>query len=338
MRNTRHSHTGLGTAAALLALLAALLTLPLPLHAQTYPDKPVRIVNPFPPGSPIDAVGRLLAQRLGTIWSHPVVVESKSGVGGTLGAGFVASSPPDGSNLLVTSQSPITVAPLLYKSLSYDPSRDLAPVWGIASSGLVIVVTNGLAVQSLAELVQYAKTHPKALAYASSGNGTIQHLAGELFIARTGAPLLHVPYRGGAPAATDLIGGQVHVMFDSLSNQLANIRSGRVRALAVMRPTRSAALPEVPTAAEAGSPGVEMRGWIGVFAPRSMPAPALATLRADALRVMRGPEVDKALLALGLDGEILDAEAFGRYVQADMLQVREIVRAANIQLDTTSGR
>jgi tripartite-type tricarboxylate transporter receptor subunit TctC len=321
-------------AAVMASLLVTMTMLAGNAAAQAYPDKPVRIINPFPPGSPIDVVGRLLAQRLGTIWTQPTIVESKSGAGGTLGAAFVVSAPPDGSILLVTSQSPITVAPLLYKSLSYDPARDLAPVWGIVSSGLVIVVTNALSVRSLAELVQYAKTHPKALAYASSGNGTIQHLAGELFIAKTGAPMLHVPYRGGAPAANDLIGGQVHVMFDSLSNQLASIRSGRVRALAVMRPTRAAALPEVPTTAEAGSPGVEMRGWIGVFAPRAMPAPALATLRADALRVMRGPEIDKALAGIGLDGEVLDADAFGSYVQADMVQVREIVRLAHIQLDS----
>lgn len=305
--------------------------------AQAYPDKPVRIINPFPPGSPVDAVGRLLAQRLATVWPQPVIVESKSGAGGTLGAGFVAAA-PDGSTLLVSTQSPITVAPLLYKSLPYEPTRDLLPVWGIASSGLVIVVTPSLPVKTLAELVQYAKAHPKDLSYASSGSGTVQHLAGELFIAKTGAPLLHVPYRGGAPAANDLMAGQVHVMFDSLSNQLAGIRSGRVRALAVMRPTRAASLPDVPTTTEAGAPGVQMRGWIGLFAPRSISPAALATLRADALRTMRGPEVASALGAIGLDGEILDAEAFGRYVQADMVQVREIVRTANIQLDAPATR
>jgi tripartite-type tricarboxylate transporter receptor subunit TctC len=314
------------------ALAAAVL--PLPALAEAYPDKPVRIINPFPPGSPVDVVGRLMAQRLATVWTQPVIVESKSGAGGTVGAGFVASAPPDGATLLVSTQSPITVAPLVYKSLAYDPMRDLVPVWGIASSGLVIVVTPSVPARTLQELVQHAKANPTALAYASSGAGTVQHLAGELFIAKTGAPLLHVPYRGGAPAANDLVAGQVHVMFDSLSNQLANIRAGRVRALAVMRPNRSPALPEVPTTAEAGAPGVLMRGWIGFFAPKGMPAQALATLRADALRVMRGPDVATKLGAIGLDGEILDAEAFGRYVQADFAQVREIVRTANIQLDS----
>jgi tripartite-type tricarboxylate transporter receptor subunit TctC len=306
--------------------------------AEGYPDKPVRIINPFPPGSPVDAVGRLMAQRLGTVWKEPVVVESKSGAGGTVGAAFVAAASADGATLLVTTQSPITVAPLIYKSLSYDPARDFTPVWGIASSGLVIVVNPALQVRTLAELVQYAKAHPREVAYASSGAGTVQHLAGELFIAKTGVPLLHVPYRGGAPAATDLIGGQVQVMFDSLSNQLANIRAGRVRALAVMRPTRASALPEVPTTAEAGAPGVQMRGWIGVLAPRAMPAAALATLRADALRTMRGPEVARALGNLGLDGEILDAEAFGRYIEGDTQQIRELVRSAHIQLDAPATR
>ncbi|NML46639.1 tripartite tricarboxylate transporter substrate binding protein [Ramlibacter sp. G-1-2-2] len=306
--------------------------------AETYPDKPVRIINPFPPGSPVDAVGRLMAQRLGTVWKEPVIVESKSGAGGTVGAAFVASAPADGATLLVTTQSPITVAPLIYKSLTYDPARDFTPVWGIASSGLVIVVTPGLQVHTLAELVQYAKAHPKEVAYASSGAGTVQHLAGELFIAKTGAPLLHVPYRGGAPAATDLIAGQVQVMFDSLSNQLANIKAGRVRALAVMRPTRAGALPDVPTTTEAGAPGVQMRGWIGVLAPKAMPAASLATLRADALRTMKGPEVARTLGNLGLDGEILDAEKFGQYITADAQQIGEIVRSAHIQLDAPNTR
>src|SRR4051794_10080112 len=150
-----------------LRVAAAAALLPRAGLAQVYPDKPVRIINPFPPGSPVDAVGRLMAQRLATVWKEPVLVESKSGAGGTVGAAYVASAHPDGSTLLVTTQSPITVAPLIYKSLTYDPARDFAPVWGIASSGLVIVVTPALQVRTLAELVQYAKAHPKEVAYAS---------------------------------------------------------------------------------------------------------------------------------------------------------------------------
>jgi len=323
-------------AAVLGATLAAVTAMtafsPLTAWAQAFPQKPVKIINPFPPGSPIDAVGRLLAQQLNTMWDQPVIVESKAGAGGTIGAGFVAAA-PDGHTLLVSSQSPVTVAPVLNKALPYDSARDLLPVWGIASSGLVIVVTPSLPVNNLKELVAYAKAKPKDLSFASSGNGTIQHLAGELFVARAGAPLLHVPYRGGAPAATDLMGGQVHVMFDSLSNQLANIRAGRVRALAVMRATRASALPDVPTTAQAGVAGLEMRGWIGVFAPKRTAPDALARLRADSLKGMTGPEVHKQLLGLGLDGEILEAETFGKYVQADLEQVKEIVRTANITLE-----
>lgn len=321
------------------AVLGAALALPaVPAWADTYPDKPVRIVNPFPPGSPVDAVGRLIAQRLGGEWPQPVIVESRSGAGGTVGAGSVAKSAPDGATLLVSTQSPITVAPLLYKNLSYDPVTDLVPVWAIPSAGLVVVVTSSLPVRTLGELVQYAKANPTAVAYASSGAGTVQHLGGELFKARTGAPLLHVPYRGGAPAANDLIAGQVQVMFDSLSNQLTNIRAGRVRALAVMRTKRAPVLPDVPTVAEAGAPGVLMRGWIGLFAPKGLPAESLQKLRADTLRTMRGPEVQRQLLALGMDGEPLDGETFGRWIQEDTQQVREIVRAAKIELDAPSTR
>jgi tripartite-type tricarboxylate transporter receptor subunit TctC len=327
-------HVQWGAAAVALAIsLAAPLSTAGAQTAASYPDKPVRIVNPFPPGSPVDAVGRLVALRLGTVWKQPVYVESHSGAGGTLGTAYVVNSPPDGTTLLVSTQSPVTVAPQVVKNVTYDPMRDLIPVWGVLSSGLVIVVNSALPIQTVSDLVAYAKANPKALAFASSGNGTVQHLAGELFKARTGAPLLHVPYRGGAPAANDLIAGQVQVMFDSVSNQIGYIRAGKVHALAVMRPTRAAALPDTPTLDEVGIKGADMRGYVGIFAPGSIPPAALSKLRTDIAQVMSGPQVRKQLDDFSMEGDALDADTFTRYVKEDFQQIREIVKTANITAD-----
>jgi tripartite-type tricarboxylate transporter receptor subunit TctC len=214
---------------AFLTLLAAYLTPWRLAAAEIYPDRPIRIINPFPSGSPVDVIGRLVADRLEKAWGQPVLVESKSGAGGTVGANFVAKSPTDGYTLLVTSTSPMVSAPALNKSLPYDPVRDFAPIWAVTSSGLAVVVNPALPVKNLVELVAYAKAHPGQVSYASSGFGSVQHLAGELFNARTGAALAHVPYRGGAPATNDLIGGHIQVMFDSIGNTLANIDAGKLR-------------------------------------------------------------------------------------------------------------
>jgi len=191
-----------------LTLLAATAAAPLAGAAELYPDRPIRIINPFPSGSPVDVIGRLIADQLEKAWGQPVLVESKSGAGGTVGANFVAKAPADGYTLLVTTASTMATAPALYRSLPYDPLRDFAPIWAVKSSGQVVIVNPSLPVQSLRDLVDYAKAHRGQVSYASSGFGTLQHPAGELFIARTGAPLVHVPYRGGAPATNDLLGGQ----------------------------------------------------------------------------------------------------------------------------------
>jgi tripartite-type tricarboxylate transporter receptor subunit TctC len=273
------------------AVLATLLCLFSGAASAQFPSRGVQIVNPFPPGSPVEVVGRLVAQRLETVWKpHYVIVESKAGAGGTVGANAVAKAAPDGHTLLVTTASPISVAAALYKKLPYDPQRDLVPLWGIITAGQIVVVNRDLPVQNLAELVAYAKANPNKLSYASSGIGTVQHFAGERFKAATGTDLVHVPYKGGAPAATDLAGGHVQVMFDSLTNQLANLKAGKVRALAILRNKRDSKLPEVPTAAEAGVPGIEMVGWISLFAPGGTAPERLTQLRSTLTEVMGAPE------------------------------------------------
>jgi tripartite-type tricarboxylate transporter receptor subunit TctC len=316
----------------LLALLAALAA-PRSARAeeQTYPDRPIRIIDPFPSGSPVDVIGRLVADRLEKAWGQPVLVESKSGAGGTVGANVVARSPPDGYTLLITSASTLATAPALFKSLPYDPIKDFAPIWAVKSSGQVVVVNPALPINNLQDLVQYAKAHPSQVSYASSGFGTVQHLAGELFIARTGAPLIHVPYRGGAPATNDLLGGHIQVMFDAIGNTLQNIKAGKLKALAVLRAKRAAVLPDVPTAAEAGVPGVELNGWVGLFAPAQTPRNILDKLSATVASSMAEKELAERLVAAGNDTDFLVGPALGERLSEDKASIAAIVKAAGIQ-------
>jgi len=295
-----------------------------------FPAKGVHIVNPFPPGSPVEYVGRLVAQNLEQAWGKYVIVESRSGAGGTVGANYVAKAAPDGHTLLVTTASPISFAAALYEKLPYDPVKDLVPVWGIVTPGQVVVVNSQLPVRTLAEFVAYAKANPGKLSYASSGVGTVQHFGGELFQARTGTKLVHVPYRGGAPAATDLAGGHVQVMFDSLTNQLRNIEAGKVRPLAILRARRDSKLPDVPTAAEAGVQGVEVVNWISIFAPAGTPAGVLRTLRATTRSVMATPENTAKLTETFGEAQVLDGEQLARMIPDEARTYTELVEQAGI--------
>jgi tripartite-type tricarboxylate transporter receptor subunit TctC len=296
-----------------------------------YPDKPIKIVNPFPPGSPVDFVGRLVAGRLEGALGQPALVESRSGAGGTVGANSVAKSAPDGYTLLVTTPSTLATAPALFKSLPYDPVRDFAGIWGVNSGGLVAVVHPSLPVKTLADFIRYARERPGQVAFASSGHGTTQHLAGELFQVRTGVKLLHVPYRGGAPATTDLIAGHVHVMFDSLSNVYQNINVGKLRALALLRPKRNALFPHLPTAAEAGAPGVETSGWIGIFAPSATPRNILAKLTDTLAVAMNDPATVKRLVDAGNDQDFMIGETLQKRLIDDVRLFAEIVEKAGIE-------
>ncbi len=315
----------------LLAAVAALAAAPVAHAEPTYPDQPIRIIDPFPSGSPVDVIGRLIADRLEKALGQPVLVESKSGAGGTLGANYVAKSPPDGYTLLMTTGSTMATAPALYRSLPYDPIADFAPIWAVKSSGQVVVVNPALPVKTLQELVQYAKAHKGEVSYASSGFGTVQHLAGELFVAHTGAPLTHVPYRGGAPATNDLVGGHIQVMFDAIGNTLQNIEAGKLRALAVLRAQRARVLPDVPTAAEAGVPGVELNGWVGLFAPAAAPRPILDKLISTLAASTKDQELTQRLMAAGNDPDFLIGPALGERVRQDKDMIAAIVKAAGIQ-------
>lgn len=302
-----------------------------PAGASDYPPSGITIINPFPPGSPVDFLGRLVASELDQAWAPFVVVESRSGAGGTLGANFVARSKPDGQTLLVSTSSPLTAASALYEKLPYDPLKSLVPVWGVVTGGLTITVRKDLPVANLKELVAYAKAKPGELTYASSGVGTLQHFAGELFRARTQTNILHVPYRGGAPAMADLVGGHVDIMFDSSSNQMPSIQAGKVRALATLRPERDSRLPDVPTSSQAGVAGVEIVSWISIFAPAATPPDILDKLRKTTAQVMSRPEVVERLKATLGDIRVLTPAMLEETMVHEAALYADLVQRAGIQ-------
>jgi tripartite-type tricarboxylate transporter receptor subunit TctC len=315
----------------IVAILGAILFTVAPASGQeVYPSRTIKIIAPFPAGAPVDSVARLIADRLERAWGQPVVVENRGGGGGIVGTNAVAKSPPDGYTLLLTSTSPIAAAPALNKSVPYDAVKDFAPIWAINASGLVVVVNPGLPIKTLGDLVRAAREQPGKLSFASSGHGTTQHLAGELFMARTGAKLVHVPYRGGFAGTTDLMAGHVQVMFDSLGNTLNSIRSEKLRALAVLREKRSPQLPSLPTAAEAGVVGAELNGWLGLFAPAGTASAILDKLTATLVPGMREPAIMARLIELGNEDDVMTGDAVMRRLAEDKALFAEIVEKAGI--------
>ena len=299
-------------------------------QAGPYPNRTVKVINPFPPGSPVDVVARLLSQKLQEAWSQSVIVDSKAGAGGTVGADFVAKSAPDGYTLLVTSASTHVIAPALRKTMPYDANKDFTPIALIAYGPTAVVVHPSVPAKTLAEFVQYAKANPGKLAYASSGPGTILHLTGELFASKTGVELLHVPYKGAVPASTDLLGGQVQAMFDSISNAAPQVRAGKLRALAVLTPTRSPLMPDVPTAREAGFDGLDFPAWIGLFAPANTPREVVVQTNTALQAAMAQPDSRERLLQSGLIPALVVEADFAKLLLADQKTVADLVRKANI--------
>jgi tripartite-type tricarboxylate transporter receptor subunit TctC len=315
-------------------LLGALLLAVLPAAgvAQPYPSRPIRLIDPFPPGSVVDVIGRLVAAQLQHTWGQPVIVDNRGGAGGTIGADAVAKAPPDGYTLLITTSSTHAIAPAIRKQMPYDAVKDFTPIALPVRGTVVVVVNPALPVNSLADLVRYSKEHPGKLSYGSAGIGTISHFGGELFAARAGVNVLHVPYRGGAPAATDLAMGTVQIMFDSLGTQMANIRAGKARALAVMLPQRSPQLPDVPTVGEAGFANMEFATWIGMFGPAGMPKELVARIVEGLREGLLVPDVRDKLAALGQTVVMDDGATLLKYLVADQKRYVELVRQARIEL------
>lgn len=314
----------------LIALFAACLLFATGAAAQNYPARRVTLVNPFPPGSPVDVVARLTAEELQKELGQPFIVDNRAGAGGVIGANAVARSRADGYTLLLTSASTHIIAPVLRAELPYDPIRDFRPISLIAWGPTLVVVHPSLPVTTLQELVAYARANPEAVAYGSSGTGTILHLTGELFQARTGTKLLHVPFSGAAPAATALLGGQVQLMFDSINNSMNQVRAGQLRGLAVLTRERFAGLPDVPTAIEAGMPDLDFPAWIGLLAPAGTPDEVVQVLERTIRRSMSTPAVTERMRAAGLFPELSTSADFAAALPRQIALIEQIAAAARI--------
>ncbi len=316
----------------LVAALAGLGLSPLAAHAQAFPNKPVRLVVPFPPGGPVDTVARTVGQKLQELWGQPVVVDNRAGAGGQVGADHVAKAVPDGYTVFVCSIHH-AVLPALKPKLPYDIERDFVPLTFGARFPIVLVLAPGVEAKSVADLITLAKRQPGKLAYASSGNGGGTHLAGELFDLQAGTKLLHVPYKGSAPAMADVLGSQVQMMFADAPTALPQVRGGKVRAIGVAQAQRSELFPGVPTFAEAGVAGYDAYSWAGFVAPAGTPKDVAAKLSADIARVLALPEVKARLHDAGAEPAPTSAEGFGRFIHDELAKWGRVVKAGNIQAD-----
>src|ERR1043166_8674665 len=267
----------------------------------TYPDRPIRCISPFAAGGSTDVLARLIGPKLTARWGQPVVVDNRPGAGGTVGSEIAARAVPDGYTILLTSVSAQAIAPNLYRKLAYHPLRDFAAVTQLAASYDVLVVHPALPIRSVKELVGHARSSPGKISFASGGNGTPAHVAGELFKTMAGIDLTHVPYKGGGPAANAVIAGEVSMSFGSVSTMLPQIKAGRLRALAVTSAKRAAALPDLPAVAEAGVPGFEVSGCYGVLAPARTPKTIVAALNGEIVTALRSADMQERLAALGLE-------------------------------------
>ena len=301
--------------------------------AQTnYPARPIRFVVPYPPGGFTDILARMIGQKLTDSWSQPVVVENKGGGGSTIGTDLVAKAAPDGYTILMVAPD-LAINPSLYAKLPYATATDFAPISLVAWGPIVLVAHPSLPAASLAEFIALAKSSARPLNYASGGNGTAGHLGMELFKTTAGINLVHVPYKGIAPASIDLLSGQVSVMFLQMALARPQVLSGKLRALAVAGHQRSQALPDVPTVAEAGLAGFEVNPWFGIVAPAGTPSEVVAKLSAEIGRIMRLPEVKERLSTLGGEPAANTPEEFSAFVKAELVKWATVVKASGARVD-----
>jgi tripartite-type tricarboxylate transporter receptor subunit TctC len=314
--------------------IVLLLTLLLPglVGAQdAYPSRPVRFILPFPPGGPTDILGRLISERLTAQLGQPVVTENRGGAGGNVGAEAAAKSAPDGYSIVLVAPS-LAISPTLYAKLNYDPVKDLAPISLVATVPNV-VVTQTAHPATLREFVAAAKAKPGGMNFGSGGSGTSNHLAGELFNILTGAKLTHIPYKGVNLAMQDVIAGRIDFVVIGVPAAAPHVRSGKLRALAVIAPQRLPALPEVPTVAEAGLPGFEVTTWYGILAPAGTPRPIIARLNAELVKAMHSTEMKERLAGIGTDPVTSTPEEFAAYIQAEIGKWGDVIRKANLRAD-----
>lgn len=301
--------------------------------AAQYPTKPIRLIVPFPPGGPTDIVARPLAQMLGDALKTIVIVENRGGAGGSLGADVVAKSAADGYTLLMATVGTHAINPALYKKLPYDAVRDFTPIALVAAAPVTIVVHPSQPANDLAGLVALAKRMPGKISYGSAGNGTPGHLTGEMFKTAAGIDIQHVPYKGSAPAVTDLIGGQIQMMFDPMQSVMSHVQAGKLRAIAVSSAVRSSVLPNVPTVAESGYQGFESTAWWGVFAPANLSAAQAAILANEIERIVRSNAFRDRLGSLGVLPTVLTLGAFAEFQRGELTKWGKAVRDSGAAVD-----
>ena len=302
-------------------------------YAQAYPSRPIRMVVPFPAGGPTDIVARPLAQLLGEALGQQMVVDNRGGAGGSIGADAVAKATPDGYTLLVGTVGTHAINSALYRKLPYDAKADFTPIALIAMAPVALVVYPGSPYNSVAELIAAAKREPGTIAFGSAGNGTPGHLTGEMFAKAAGITLKHVPYKGSAPAITDLLGGQIPVMFDPVQSVLQHVRGGKLRALAISSKARAPVLPQVPTLGESGLAGFEATAWWALFAPAQLPAPIAGKLATEANRIIQTAAFRDKLVEIGVQTGTLSPQAFAEFQRAEMDKWGRAVKDSGVTLD-----
>ena len=313
--------------------VVSLLVLTMQATAEHYPDRVVRIVNPYPPGGSVDVMARILAQKLSDNLGQQFIVENRSGGGGNTGSDYVAKAEPDGYTLLFTAPGPLTVNQTLYTKLAFDPAKDFAPIALFATAPIVLIVNPAVPANNVQELIALAKKEPGKINFASAGNGTTNHLSGELFKSRANIDIVHVPYRGAGPAMNDLVGGHVQMFFDLMPVVLPQIATGKVRALANAGAKRPSALPDVPTIAEQGLAGFDASSWYGLVAPAKTPEPVLAKLRDEVAKALKAPDMIARIHELGSEPGTVFGSDFGAFMAAETRKWADVIRTSGAKAD-----
>ncbi len=305
-------------------------------HAQSaapYPSRPVTVVVPFPPGGGTDVGARLVAQKLSLKWGQPVIIENRGGAAGRVGAELVAKAKPDGYTLLVGNVGTQSVNPALYKKMSYDPDKAFAPIGMIAELPLVMLVTPSLPWKNIKDVVEAAKKEPGKITFASSGAGGAPHLAGEIFQQASGTKMLHVAYKGGGPAALDLMAGHVNIYFGTVLESVGHVKSGKLKGLGVTSASRSPALQELPTIAESGYAGFDTGSWIGMLAPAGTPTSIINKISADLREVLALPDTQKTLITQGATPWPMTPEQFAQRIKSDQARYGRIIKENNLSAE-----
>ena len=301
--------------------------------AQSFPDRPVTIVVPFPPGGGTDAGARLIAQKLSTRWGQSVIIDNKAGAAGMVGSEYVSRAKPDGYTLLIGNIGTFSINPSLYKKMPYDADKAFVPVSMIAELPYFLLVTPTLKANNVKEFIAFAKANPGAVTYASSGSGSGPHLAGEMFEKATGLDMMHVPYKGGGPAAADVMAGHVNMYFSTVLESIGSVKSGKLKALGASSLVRSPAMPDLPTIAESGVPGYDAASWIGIAAPAGTPPVLVDKIAADIKAVISEQDTKQTLIQQGATPMPLAPAAFKARIESDRVRYAKVIKDGNVQVD-----